>query len=107
MLRELTNNQLLALARDIQAKQNESASFFYFNLQKIQNFFKYNQFLLNVIEKKMNGFIEKYVVHDEKGVAKSIEKDGQMVYVFAEPEDEESYLLETKEFLSRVVKVQL
>lgn len=107
MQQEITNNQLLALQRDIERCTNESAAFYFFNKEKIKRFYQQNTFLLNIINKNMDAAVKKYVVYGEDDKPKTEEKDGQTVYVFASEDDEKQYIETTQEFLSRTVKVQL
>lgn len=102
-----TNNQLLALEADIQQLSSSSPAFFFFNKEKIRRFYQQNAINLKIIQQKMAGFIEKYVVHDEKNQPKTEDKDGQTVYVFACEDDEFEYRNETSDFLNRSIFIEI
>lgn len=107
MRQQITNNQLIALDKDVQKQMNESPAFFFFNKTKIDALYQKNTLLFKIINERMAGFVKKYVQHDEEGKPLTEEKNGEKVYVFATEADREQYLAEQQEFLSLTIHIEL
>lgn len=120
MIREITNDQLWKIERDLIHIIKNHPGLAFLNSNKIQSFFSTNELLLNILHKRMHEIQIRYIAVDDKGIPVHIDPAAEKKeWKFLESaigssggfltgdEVAKGYDEDSAEFLNRSVKVKV
>lgn len=104
---DATYNSLLSLRDDIDRLQNTSPAFYFFQRARCEKFAAQNSMHLKILKSRLDGYVTKYVQHDENQQPITEMRDGVKVYVFPSDAERKNYLDAVNAFLSLKISMEL
>lgn len=103
MRKQMTNNELMILDKDISELTKNSPALSFFFSEKIKRFYEANQVNIRVLYQKIAYIKKQHCVLDEKGEPLTVKSDEGLQLQYESDEKKEQCAAELTEFLNRAV----